>query len=131
MKLIQATEAHASLVGEIHSLAWQQAYEGLFPAEYIDTENSEKRKQEFIESFSNKDIFYYVIYEEVIPVGIVKIVVEEADAYEIASFYMLEKSRTPWAYYMTWSKEFCIGEKYNSTENLKRIYGSEYAITAK
>lgn len=41
---------------------------------------------------------------------------------------MLEKSRTPWAYYMTWSKEFCIGEKFNTIENLKAIYASEYAI---
>ena len=43
---------------------------------------------------------------------------------------MLEESRTPWAYFMTWSKEFCIGEKYNSVENLKKLYGSEYVITA-
>ena len=42
---------------------------------------------------------------------------------------LLQKSRIPWAYYMTWSKEFCIGEKYNSVENLKRMYDSEYAVT--
>ena len=43
---------------------------------------------------------------------------------------MLEASHTPWAYYMTWSKEFCIGEKYNSVENRKKMYASTYAITA-
>lgn len=43
---------------------------------------------------------------------------------------MLEESRTPWAYYMTWSKEFCIGEKYNSVDNLKKMYESAYAITS-
>ena len=43
---------------------------------------------------------------------------------------MLEKSRIPWAYYMTWSKEFCIGEQYNSVASLKAMYGSEYAIVA-
>ena len=43
---------------------------------------------------------------------------------------MLEQSHTPWAYYMTWSKEFCIGEKYNSVENLKRLYESKYAVTS-
>ena len=42
----------------------------------------------------------------------------------------LEKSRIPWAYYMTWSKEFCIGEQYNSVENLKAMYHSPYAVTA-
>ena len=40
-----------------------------------------------------------------------------------------KKSRIPWAYYMTWSKEFCISEKYNSVENLKKMYDSEYAVT--
>lgn len=43
---------------------------------------------------------------------------------------VLEKSRIPWAYYMTWSKEFCIGEQYNSVENLKAMYHSPYAVTA-
>ena len=42
---------------------------------------------------------------------------------------MLEKSRIPWAYFMTWSKEFCIGEQYNSKENMKKAYNSSYAIT--
>ncbi len=43
---------------------------------------------------------------------------------------MLEKSRIPWAYYMTWSKEFCIGEQYNSVESLEAMYRSPYAVTA-
>lgn len=40
----------------------------------------------------------------------------------------LKNSHTPWAYYMTWSKEFCIGEKYNSKENLRRMYQSSYSV---
>ncbi len=47
----------------------------------------------------------------------------------IPNIHMLEESRTPWAYYMTWSKEFCIGEQYNSKENVKAMYESNYAIT--
>ena len=43
--------------------------------------------------------------------------------------HMLEKSRIPWAYYMTWSKEFCIGEQYNSEITLKDMYQSDYAVT--
>ena len=43
--------------------------------------------------------------------------------------HLLEQSHTPWAYYMTWSKEFCIGEQYNTTEQLKAMYSSSYAIT--
>ncbi len=42
---------------------------------------------------------------------------------------LLEKSRIPWAYYMTWSREFCIGEQYNSKENLKKMYASPYAVS--
>ena len=42
---------------------------------------------------------------------------------------MLQKSRIPWAYYMTWSKEFIIGEQYNSTDSLRKMYSNPYAIT--
>ena len=42
---------------------------------------------------------------------------------------MIAASRVPWAYYMCWSKEFCIGEQYNSEESVKRMYESEYSIT--
>ena len=42
---------------------------------------------------------------------------------------MLEKSRVPWCYFMTWSKEFALGEAYNSYEALRKIYNSSYAIT--
>ena len=41
----------------------------------------------------------------------------------------LEESHTPWAYYMTWSKEFCIGEQYNSKESLRAMYESDYSVT--
>ena len=43
---------------------------------------------------------------------------------------LLEESHVPWAYYMTWSKEFCIGEQYNKTDSLKAMYGSEYAVVS-
>lgn len=88
--MIQATVAHASLVGEIHSLAWQQAYEGLFPAEYIDTENLEKRKQEFKDALQDERYQYFLVYDEDICVGIVKIFMENEDC-EIASIYFLKK----------------------------------------
>ncbi len=47
----------------------------------------------------------------------------------IPDIHILEKTRIPWAYYMTWSKEFCIGEQYNSATNVKAMYQSDYAIT--
>lgn len=42
---------------------------------------------------------------------------------------MLAKSRVPWAYYMTWSQDFCLGEKYNTAENVRAMYESDYAVT--
>ena len=41
---------------------------------------------------------------------------------------MLKRTHIPWAYYMAWSKEFCIGEQYNSNENLRTMYLSDYSI---
>lgn len=43
--------------------------------------------------------------------------------------HLLEQTNTPWAYYMTWSKEFCIGEQYNKVEDFRAMYNSEYAVT--
>ncbi len=45
--------------------------------------------------------------------------------------HMLEQSRTPWAYYMTWSREFCIGERYNRAEQVRAMYDSDYAIVSR
>lgn len=42
---------------------------------------------------------------------------------------LLQESHVPWAYYMCWSKEFCMGEQYNRHEDLIRMYQSDYAIT--
>ncbi len=42
---------------------------------------------------------------------------------------MLAKTKVPWSYYMTWSKEFCLGEEYNTFERQKAMYQSDYAIT--
>lgn len=43
---------------------------------------------------------------------------------------LLEQSRIPWAYYMTWSKGFCIGERFNSVKSLKTMYDSGYSRCA-
>lgn len=41
---------------------------------------------------------------------------------------ILRKSKIPWAYFMLWSKEFCIGEKFNLKEEMKKIYADEYTL---
>lgn len=34
-----------------------------------------------------------------------------------------------WSYFMTWSHEFCLGEKYTSYDHLRKVYNSELAVT--
>lgn len=42
---------------------------------------------------------------------------------------MLHANHTKWAYYMTWSHDFCMSEKFNRFEDLKKFYDSPYAVT--
>lgn len=42
---------------------------------------------------------------------------------------LLEQSHLPWAYYMTWSKEFCLTEEYNYNAALKKMYASDYTVS--
>ncbi len=41
----------------------------------------------------------------------------------------LESSRTPWLWYMTWSHDFALTEKFNDYEALKRLYNHSFAVT--
>jgi len=41
----------------------------------------------------------------------------------------LELSKIPWCYFMIWSKGFVVTEEFNSFEDLKKMYKSNYAIT--
>lgn len=41
----------------------------------------------------------------------------------------LIKDKTPWLWFMTWSKDFCLTENYNSFDALRKIYNCENAIT--
>ncbi len=68
-------------------------------------------------------------YEELIKATSKNKVAALAEVGYLPDAEMLESSRIPWAYYMTWSKEFIIGEQYNSETRLKKMYESPYAIT--
>lgn len=41
---------------------------------------------------------------------------------------LLAKSKIPWAYYMTWSKEFAMDGVYNTKEELRQLYQNSYTI---
>lgn len=70
---------------------------------------------------------YHEQYERLIAATSSEKVAALAEVGYLPDIRLLEQSHTPWAYYMTWSKEFCIGEQYNSVENLKAMYQSAYA----
>lgn len=41
---------------------------------------------------------------------------------------MLSESHVPWAYYMTWSKEFILEENYNTGDELQKLYSNPYSV---
>ena len=90
MNMIEATFSHADIVGKIHSLAWRQAYEEIFPAEYIAADTPENRKKEFLDALQTDNHKYYLVYEKDECVGVVKVVVENKIS-EIASIYFLKE----------------------------------------
>ncbi len=67
-------------------------------------------------------------YEKLIGVTSKKKLVALAEVGYNPDVKVLEKSRIPWVYYMTWSKEFIMGEKYNSKEKLREMFESEYSV---
>lgn len=72
---------------------------------------------------------YHEDYEKLIVETTKNKVAALAEVGYMPDIEMLKKSRTPWAYYMTWSKEFCIGEQYNRMEQVQKMYSSNYAVT--
>ncbi len=41
----------------------------------------------------------------------------------------IHEERVGWASFMTWSKEFCLTEKFTSAEYLRKVYSSRNAVT--
>ncbi|MBQ8591928.1 MAG: beta-mannosidase [Lachnospiraceae bacterium] len=81
----------------------------------------------YLQEYSNTD--YAKEYEALRNATTQTKVAALAEIGYLPDIHMLEQSQIPWAYYMTWSKEFCIGEMYNKETNLKEMYHSTYAIT--
>ncbi len=110
----------------LHNLLWvwncdiEEAYPG---DEYVDVVSMDV----YLPEYQSTD--YADAYEKLVEATSRDKVAALAEVGYLPDVELLQKSRIPWAYYMTWSKEFCIGEKYNSVENLKKMYDSEYAVT--
>ena len=68
-------------------------------------------------------------YEELIQITSTPKVCALAEIDVIPDVSMLAQSHTPWAYYMTWSKEFCLTQDYNTIEHTRKMYESDYSIS--
>ena len=110
----------------LDNLLWvwnSPAKEGYPGDEYVDVISRDIYLQN---GFMSTD--YKAEYEELIANTTTQKVAALAEVGYIPDVGMLQKSRVPWAFYMTWSKEFCIGEQYNPVSHLKKMYGSDYSI---
>lgn len=97
--------------------------EGYPGGEYVDVISTDI----YLSEYSATD--YREDHEKLIAETTKNKVAALAEVGYIPDIEILEKSHTPWAYYMTWSKEFCIGEQYNRMEKVQKMYSSNYAVT--
>lgn len=97
--------------------------EGYPGDEYVDVISMDVYLPEY------KGTSYKEEYERLISETTSNKVAALAEIGYLPDIQLLKKDKVPFAYYMTWSKEFCMGEQYNSIANLKANYQSEYAIT--
>jgi len=118
---------HFTGVHHLDNLLWvwncplKEAYPG---DDYVDVISRDIYLPEY------KPTDYREEYEELIANTTSNKVAALAEIGYLPDAGMLEASHTPWAYFMTWSREFIIGEQYNSVEHLREMYASHYAITA-
>lgn len=105
---------------------WNCAAEDAYPGDdCVDVVSLD----EYLTAYERTD--YHEQYEHLIRVTSKNKVAALAEVGYLPDIALFAQSHTPWAYYMTWSKEFCIGEQYNRTEQLREMYDSPYAVTLK
>lgn len=112
-------------VHKLNNLLWVwncRLNEGYPGDEYVDVISVDIYQPEY----SSTD--YCEDYEKLIAETTKNKVAALAEVGYMPDIDILKKNHTPWAYYMTWSKEFCMGEQYNRIEQVKKMYDSDYAI---
>lgn len=102
---------------------WNSAAKEGYPGdEYVDVISRDIYLPE------KKPTDYKAEYEELIANTTDKKVAALGEVGYIPDVDLLKESRVPWAFYMTWSKEFCIGEQYNTVAETRKMYESDYAV---
>lgn len=80
----------------------------------------------YLEKYEDTD--YASFYKELLANTSDKKVAALAEVGYIPDIRTLEKTKVPWAYYMSWSKEWIVGEQYNTVKKLKEMYQSSYSV---
>ncbi len=125
MELYKLMFEHFTEKYHLDNLLWvwnSRLAEGYPGDEYVDVISVDIYPEEY------RPTDYAAEYEELIRNTTDKKVAALTEVGYLPDVDILKKSHIPWAYYMTWSKEFIIGQKYNSTDNLKKMYESDYSI---
>ena len=92
MKIIEAAKTDAQTVGYVHSTAWKQTYMDIFPTEYLKQDTPQKRTEEFLSS-TDEGNMYFILYEEDMAVGMMKVLKDSDATYEISALYLLKEYR--------------------------------------
>ena len=86
---------------------WNCPVKEVYPGdEYVNIVSADIYFKEY------KKTDYHEQYEQLIKATSLHKTAALAEVGYMPDIELLEKSHIPWAYYMTWSKEFCIGEQY-------------------
>ena len=103
---------------------WNCRLEEGYPGdEYVDVISVDI----YLEKYYKTD--YRKEYEELVNATTKNKVAALAEIGYLPDVEMMSETKVPFAYFMTWSKEFCIGEQYNSVDSLKNVYKCDYVVT--
>ncbi len=121
-------------VKHLDNLIWvwnSPVKEGYPGDDYVDVISRDVYLKKFLGNLNKQSIStdYKKEYEELIKITSSPKVAALGEVGVIPDVSILAESHIPWAYYMTWSKEFCLTEEHNTISHTKKMYDSEYAIT--
>ena len=109
---------------ELNNLIWVWNSIDAYPGdEYVDIISVDCYGKE-----KDAETCYLDKYNELITKVSNKKLVALAECDVIPDYKLLKENNFPYIYYMTWSKEFCLTEKYNSNEKLKKFYKEDGVI---
>ena len=112
-------------IKKLNNLLWVwncRLKEGYPGDEYVDVISVDI----YLEKYAPTD--YRAEYERLVAETTARKVAALAEVGYIPDIDIIAGSKVPWAYFMSWSKEFIIGGQYNSAERVKALYNNDYSI---